>query len=635
MELKEVSSFNLEAVLLTNEYYINASEKEVDYLLSFDIDKLLAGFRDTAGLDMKGASRYDGWEDSLIGGHTLGHYLTACSQAYRSANSSETEKEQLISIIKEIVDGLKECQDAIGTGFIFGAVIKDRNNIELQFDNIEKGKANIHDEAWVPWYTMHKIISGLLSASKVYEEALKVASKLGDWVYKRAISWSLYTREVVLSIEYGGMNDCLYDLYSISKDEKHAKAAHLFDEIPLFEKVLNAKAGDNVLNDHHANTTIPKFMGALNRYIVYRDNDKVDVDIYLEYSKAFWDLVVSNHTYITGGNSEWEHFGEDNLLAVERTNCNNETCNSYNMLILTKKLFMITGDVKYADYYENTYLNSILSSQNPETGMTMYFQPMDSGYFKVFGERYNKFWCCVGSGMENFTKLGESFYYYKDNTLIVNQYISSELTWSGKNVRLIQESEIPETDQSTFLIKTRDGGKVNINIAFRLPDWLSSDGIIKLDGKKCGYIYDEGYGIVKGPFEDGSKIQVQLPMEVRAHSLPDNPNVYGFKYGPVVLSALLGREDMEESTTGMNVTIPLSKRLDKEYTGSSSDKVLVLTDTLDEFIENINAYMVRDKYAEGLVFNLEETKSNLKFTIHYSQYKERYGIYWEFIHDNN
>ena len=177
----------------------------------------------------------------------------------------------------------------------------------------------------------------------------------------------------------------------------------------MFEKVLNAKAGDNVLNDHHANTTIPKFMGALNRYIVYRDNDNVDVDIYLEYSKAFWDLVVSNHTYITGGNSEWEHFGEDNLLAAERTNCNNETCNSYNMLILTKKLFMITGDVKYADYYENTYLNSILSSQNPETGMTMYFQPMDSGYFKVFGERYNKFWCCVGSGMENFTKLGESF----------------------------------------------------------------------------------------------------------------------------------------------------------------------------------------------------------------------------------
>ena len=222
MELKEVSSFNLEAVLLTNEYYINASEKEVDYLLSFDIDKLLAGFRDTAGLDMKGASRYDGWEDSLIGGHTLGHYLTACSQAYRSANSSETEKEQLISIIKEIVDGLKECQDAIGTGFIFGAVIKDRNNIELQFDNIEKGKANIHDEAWVPWYTMHKIISGLLSASKVYEEALKVASKLGDWVYKR-LSLGPYTREVVLSIEYGGMNDCLYDLYSISKDEKHAK----------------------------------------------------------------------------------------------------------------------------------------------------------------------------------------------------------------------------------------------------------------------------------------------------------------------------------------------------------------------------------------------------------------------------
>ena len=635
MKLKEVSSFRLEDVLLTDKYYINASKKEMDYLLSFDIDKLLAGFRDAAGLDMKDASRYDGWEDSLIGGHTLGHYLTACSQAYRCANSSESEKKQLISIIKEIVDGLKECQDAIGTGFIFGAVIQDRDNIELQFDNVENGKANIHDEAWVPWYTMHKIISGLLSASKVYEEAFEVASKLGDWVYKRVSSWSLYTREVVLSIEYGGMNDCLYDMYSISKDERHAKAAHLFDETPLFDKVLNAKAGDNVLNDHHANTTIPKFMGALNRYIVYKDNDEVDVDIYLEYSKAFWDLVINNHTYITGGNSEWEHFGEDNLLAAERTNCNNETCNSYNMLILTKKLFMITGDVKYADYYENAFLNSIISSQNPETGMTMYFQPMASGYFKVFGERYNKFWCCVGSGMENFTKLGESFYFYKENTLIVNQYISSELDWSEQNVKLIQESMIPDRDQSTFRIKTKDGRKANINIAFRLPDWLASAGVIKLDGKEYSYISEGGYGIVEGPFEDGSKIQVQLPMEVKAYSLPDNPNVYGFKYGPVVLSALLGSGDMEESTTGMNVTIPLSKRIDREYTGSASDKILVQTDSLDEFTGNINTYMVRDKDADGLVFDLEGTKSNLKFTIHYSQYKERYGIYWELINDNS
>lgn len=635
MKLKEVSSFRLEDVLLTDKYYINASKKEMDYLLSFDIDKLLAGFRDAAGLDMKDASRYDGWEDSLIGGHTLGHYLTACSQAYRCANSSESEKKQLLSIIKEIVDGLKECQDAIGTGFIFGAVIQGRDNIELQFDNVENGKANIHDEAWVPWYTMHKIISGLLSASKVYEEAFEVASKLGDWVYKRVSSWSLYTREVVLSIEYGGMNDCLYDMYSISKDERHAKAAHLFDETPLFDKVLNAKAGDNVLNDHHANTTIPKFMGALNRYIVFKDNDKVDVDVYLEYSKAFWDLVINNHTYITGGNSEWEHFGEDNVLAAERTNCNNETCNSYNMLILTKKLFMITGDVKYADYYENAFLNSIMSSQNPETGMTMYFQPMASGYFKVFGERYNKFWCCVGSGMENFTKLGESFYFYKENTLIVNQYISSELDWSEQNVKLIQESMIPDRDQSTFRIKTKDGRKANINIAFRLPDWLASAGVIKLDGKEYSYISEGGYGIVEGPFEDGSKIQVQLPMEVKAYSLPDNPNVYGFKYGPVVLSALLGSGDMEESTTGMNVTIPLSKRIDREYTGNASDKILVQTDSLDEFTGNINTYMVRDKDADGLVFDLEGTKSNLKFTIHYSQYKERYGIYWELINDNS
>ena len=476
VNLTGLKSFSLDQVYLEDAYFINALEKEVAYLVSFDTNRLLAGFRETAGTDMRGAIRYEGWENMLIGGHTMGHYMSACMHAYESANVSSENKDKLYQILKDLLDGMDECQKSLKSGFLFGATIVDKDNVEKQFDNVEQGKANIITEAWVPWYTMHKILEGLVSVMEMpetlrsdarrvelREEALIIGTRLGNWVYDRASKWSDETRKTVLSIEYGGMNDVMYDLYLQTGMKTHQTAAHIFDQVSLFEEVLYGKAGENVLNNRHANTTIPKFMGALKRYVVTGE------ELYLEYAKAFWKMVSENHSYITGGNSEWEHFGEDNVLDEERTNCNCETCNAYNMLKMTKLLFSITGDVRYADWYENTFLNSIMSSQNPKTGMTTYFQPMASGYFKVYGEPYNRFWCCTGSGMENFTKLGESFYYAKGDMLVVNQYISSSLEWRAQNVVITQKTDIPKSDVSLIRIENYFEGA----IALRLPEWLA------------------------------------------------------------------------------------------------------------------------------------------------------------------
>lgn len=639
VKLSDLSTFELGDVLLTDDYYVNASEKETQYLLSLDINKLLAGFCETAGIDTKGATRYTGWENSLIGGHTVGHYLTACVQAYQSANTSESEKKKLLANLTTIIDTLMACQDKIGTGFIFGAKVIDKNNIELQFDNIEKNKTNIVNQAWVPWYTMHKLLAGIVSvagltddrAKAVSNDALNVASKLGDWTYQRVNKWSASTRNTVLGIEYGGMNDCLYDLYRLTKKKEYAAAAHIFDQDALFDQVLKAKSGDNVLNNLHANTTIPKFLGAMNRYLIYQDDSTVDADIYLKYAEAFWNLVVNDHTYITGGNSEWEHFGLDNVLNSERTNCNCETCNAYNMLKLTKQLYLLTGEVKYADYYENTFLNSIMSSQNPETGMTTYFQPMATGYFKVFSTDFSKFWCCTGSGMENFSKLGESFYYHKDNILVVDQYISSELNWAEQKVKIVQETQLPDTDNSVFTVDVLDGEKADITIAFRQPDWLAAEATISVDGKQYNYTTKNGYTFVSGPFTDGTKITITLPMKIKAYSLPDKESVYAFKYGPVVLSALLGTEDMTVSTTGVDVTIPVKKLVGTKYTTTGTDSIIVPTKTVKAFIDNINEYMVRDTSASELTFKLKNNNTNLTFVTHYSQYKQRYGLYWNLV----
>ena len=665
MDLTGLQAYTLGEVTLLDEYLVNAYEKEVEYLLKLDTDRLLAGFRDTAGLDMKGAKRYDGWENSLIGGHTLGHYVTACVQAYETANATQEQRAALLEVTAEIAQSLRECQEAIGTGFIFGSTILDRSNIEKQFDNVEKNATNITSQAWVPWYTMHKIFEGLVAMAQMTAQceadaeaveqinstALETASQLADWVYGRTSSWSEGTHKIVLSIEYGGMNDCLYDVYLMTGRSEHLAAAQAFDQDSLFKKVAGAEVGDDVLNDLHANTTIPKFMGALKRYTVTGETE------YLEYAQKFWDLVVADHTYITGGNSEWEHFGKDDVLDAERTNANCETCNSYNMLKLTKLLFEITGDVKYADWYENTFINSILSSQNPETGMTTYFQPMASGYFKVYGEETGKFWCCTGTGMENFTKLGESFYFHKDGMVVVNQYFSSKLT--GSDVAFTQETDIPNQDTARFTFDADYSGK----ICFRLPDWLAGDAVITVDGVPYDYAVTggtaedsaagsgmdgtaedsdlngtaednaarNGYAVVEGSFAAGSTIEITLPMQVVAYGLPDSSQAYAFKYGPVVLSALLGTEDMTTSTTGVDVTIPKTQVLSEEYLSEGSEFVVLDEGlTVEEFMSSINEYMLRDESDDGLSFTLSGVSGSLKYVTHYSQYSERYALYLKF-----
>lgn len=632
MSMRKNKAFSLRNVTMKDSYLINAFEKEVMYLTAFDTDKLLAGFRETAGVDMRGAERYPGWESMLIGGHTLGHFMTACVRCCESANCKESDRQEMLQILKRLAEGLKECQTKANTGFLFGAIIHDKNNVELQFDYVEENKTNIITQAWVPWYTMHKLFEGLVSvvnmdvegelAETIKETTKEVTSRLADWTYGRTSSWDEALHKVVLGIEYGGMNDCLYDVYLITGKEEHLSAAKAFDQVELFEKVIKAGAGDNILNNHHANTTIPKFVGALKRYMVTGEEQ------FFKYAEHFWKLVTENHTYITGGNSEWEHFGEDNILNKERTNCNCETCNVYNMLKMTKLFFMITGDVKYADWYENTFINSILSSQNPQDGMTTYFQPMASGYYKVYGERFNKFWCCTGTGMENFSKLQESFYFEKEDALIVNQYMSSKVIFKG--VEIEQQANVPAKDLVKFIIK----GDLEGKILLRLPYWLADEAEIAVNG--CEYPYTivgaengKGYALIEGPFTAGTQIEVRLPMKVVAYNLPDGQNTYAFKYGPVVLSALLGTKDMIDSTTGVNVTIPSNRIIESKYVPSRKEFVVVAEGTVEEYMANIEKYLVRQ--GEELEFELQGTDATLTYVPHFSQHKERYGIYFEFI----
>lgn len=635
-----ISDYKMSDVEMTNEYLINGESMMAEYLKKFNIDKSTEGFKRTAG-KATGVGTYGGWETSLIAGHAIGHYVSALAQGTEYSKATEVD-EDLLAKSQQIIDALYDAQikedttvngKVVKKGYLFattdpwsgGTVVSG----EGQFDNVENGKTNITKEAWVPWYTMHKILAGLVDTYKFTgnERALEMASELGDWVYNRVGNYSSAMQAKVLNIEYGGMNDCLYELYKLTGKPEHAKAAHMFDEISLFDDLYEHK---DVLANKHANTTIPKVIGGLNRYRTYLETngklsedsqDSHELEYYLTMAENFWDIVVNDHSYITGGNSENEHFRNAHTENAYRNNINCETCNTYNMLKLSRELYKLTGDKKYVDYYESTFLNAIVSSQNPETGMTMYFQPMATGYFKVFSTEFDDFWCCTGSGMESFTKLTDSIYYKKDDKIIVNQYISSVLTDKENNIRLMQNSQLPNGETVSFKVESINGDVQKASIILRVPEWTADVPTVKINGEEVEYIQSGGFIEINREWDLGDTIELTLPMEIRAYSLADSDTVTAFKYGPTVLSVGLGKDDMTEKSHGMAVRVPKTKAEVNEYVIIDSNY-----GTREEWIDNLDKNMVK---TDGkLEFTMQNTDQALVFTPHYKRYDERYGIYW-------
>lgn len=577
-------------VTITDAYMMNAFQKECDYLKSLDADRLLKGFRDVAGIAANDI-RYPGWEETEIQGHTIGHYLTAMAQAY-AYEKDLMFHEKITYVIAE----LEKCQ--MESGYLFAWK-------EEIFDRIEQAKP-----AWVPWYTMHKIMEGLLSCYRLagVKQALEVAKKLGNWIANRALAWDEKMIRTVLSVEYGGMNDCLYELYEDTKDETYERTAHVFDEIPLFEQL---QKGKDVLNGLHANTTIPKILGAANRYRLKKDVP------YRKTAEAFWEMVVKHHTYVTGGNSEWEHFGRPDALNAERTACNCETCNTYNMLKLSKRLFQFTENEMYMDYYEHTLTNAILSSQNPKTGMTMYFQPMATGYFKTYSTPYDKFWCCTGTGMENFTKLCEGIYFQKNTELYIARFVSS--IFESEELGLWMKMELDFTKSDGIKLQIKRTKQAIQSIRMKMPDW-AYDGIYIKRKDVFMHIAKEHKSIYIQDLAQKEDISLSIPMCISYKSLLDDKNTVAFLYGPYVLGANMGTYLMNTTTTGVDVTVAQKEFFVKDY--------LVIDTSVQEWLRHIKDHFVKADHTMEFLLESSKEEEPLIFVPYYQQYEQRYGIYF-------
>lgn len=640
-EVKAEPDSIMGSVTLQDEWLVNAAEKENEYLLSLDSEKFLYEWYKLAGLEPKTDSGYDGWERSSgnnFRGHSFGHYMSATSQAYLSS-SGET-KEKLKTEISEAVNGLTACQSAYAAthpesaGYVspFPEEWLQRvDGVPLAGTKIQSG-----DNLIVPYYNLHKMVAGLLDVAKNVEDqeikstALSVAEGFGEYLYNRLSM--LTDKNQMLRTEYGGMNEALYELYNLTGNDHFKTAAEYFDETALFEQLA---ANKDVLNGKHANTTVPKLTGAVKRYTVLTENEeyynaltqeeKDGLDLYLEAAKNFWDITIDHHTYVTGGNSQSEHFHEADKIGYDATKSEYdasttcETCNTYNMLKLSKALYHVTGDKKYMDYFERTYTNAILPSQNPETGTTMYFQPMAPGYNKVFNRPFDEFWCCTGTGMENFSKLGDNIYQMNADGVSVNMFWASELNRDGIHIK--QAANMPNEDTVTFEVKKAKSGTV---LRLRKPDWLAGEAVIKVNDKKVELQEEKGY--FKVEVKSGDKVSYQMPMEMVAYPMPDKPNLIAFKYGPVVLSAKLTASNMEASNpNGILVRVG---------TFDPNAQTVITTQNMstDEWLKNLSKNMVRVEDGKNgeiqfALKNVDSESEELIYSPHYMRYKERYGIY--------
>jgi DUF1680 family protein len=520
--------FSLRDVRLLEGPFLDMQKRDLDYLLSLDPDRLLHTFRINAGLETT-AAPYGGWEGPKVElrGHSLGHYLTACALAWE-ATGDDRLRSRAVALARELrrVQRALEARGAT-PGYLSAFP-------EELFDRVEARKG-----VWAPYYTLHKILAGLIDVHRTFgdAEALEAAKGMASWVGLRARPLTDGQWQEMLQTEFGGMEEALAELYAITRDPEHLRLARLFDHRVLFDPLAR---GDDPLDGLHANTQIPKAIGA------ERDCALTGTARYCHVAEIFWQRVALARSYAIGGHSEDEHFFPVAHFSRHLGESTAETCNTYNMLKLTRALFLRDGLPARMDFYERALFNHILASNDPATGRVTYFVSMKPGAWRTYSTAEDSFWCCVGTGMENPARFGEALYARAGDTLFVNLFLASELVWSERGLKLRQETRFPEEEETRLTLRLDAPRRLSLRL--RRPAWAGEGFAVSVNGRRLGTTAAPGtYATLEREWRDGDVVEVRLPLRLHAEAMPDDPSVVAFLAGPIVLAADLGDSGLDHA----------------------------------------------------------------------------------------
>ena len=542
-------------VRLTGGPLKHAQDLDADYLLKLEPDRMLYYLRQRAGLEPKAQQGYGGWdgEGRQLTGHIAGHYLSAVSYMW-AATGDPRFKERADYIVKE----LKEIQDKQGDGYI-GALMANAprtpgstnaaatgrpGNRELvdgkkRFNDLAQGVIQSGgfdlNGMWSPWYVQHKLYAGLRDAYRLTgnRTALEVEIKFAEWADGILSKLSDAQIQRMLSTEFGGMNEVMADLYADTGDQRWLKACDYFEHRAIVEPLARH---EDILGGKHGNTQVPKLLGELKRYL-YTGNETNG-----SAAKFFWDQVVFHHSFATGGHGHDEYFGPPDKLNNVVDGRTDESCNVYNMLKMTRLLFALQPDAKYAEFQERALFNHILGSIDPEDGRTCYMVPIGRGVTHEYQDMMHSFTCCVGTGMESHALHADGIYYESGDKLWVNIYTPSTADWKVAGAKLEMQTDFPEGESATLKLTLKSQKK--FTLALRRPSWAGRGFSVNIQGKPVKDLPPPGsYVELNRTWKNGDTVALVLPKTLHEEALPDNPRRVALMWGPLVLAGDLGPEE--------------------------------------------------------------------------------------------
>jgi len=589
--------FAMTEVRLLPGVFQKAQEANRKFLYEQTPDRLLHVFRVNAGIAST-AEPLGGWEkpDCELRGHFVGHYLSACALSYASTGDKELKTRG-----EYLVDELAKCQHRLNGGYLSAFPTE-------YFDRLGARK-----KVWAPFYTVHKIMAGMLDMH-VYcgsAQALTVLNGMADWADKWSGVRSEAQMQMVLDTEYGGIGETLYSMTALSGQEQFAKVGDRFIKKRFFNPLAMRR---DELRGLHVNTHIPQVIAAARRYEISDDQRFRDVAEY------FWRAVVGTRTYATGGTSNNEGWlvGPNQLAAELKLNTEtNECCCSYNMLKLTRKLYEWTGDARLFDYYERALLNHRLGTVN-EDGQTQYYLGVVPGSWRTFGTTYDSFWCCTGTGTEEYAKLNDSIYFHDDDGIYVNLFVASEVSWGERKFRLRQETTFPE--QAGTMLTVDADQPLKLALRVRVPEWVAGGATVKINGKQSDVSAAAGSHLaITRTWTRGDRVEIGLPMELRYESMADDHSLRAILYGPLVLAGKLGKEGLnQEMQLG-----PMGPEM-KKAPAIKIPEFEAGKKRLDEWIKPDDRPMK---------FETSGQKANVSLEPFYKVSGERYSLYWKVVID--
>ncbi|CAJ2513997.1 Uu.00g021160.m01.CDS01 [Anthostomella pinea] len=533
--------FDLSQVQLTDSRWLDNQDRTLAYLKAVDVERLLYNFRSNHNLSTNGASANGGWDDPTFPfrSHVQGHILTAWAQCWVTLQDTECRDRATYFVAELAKCQANDANAGFATGYLSGFP-------ESDFTLLESGTLTNGN---VPYYVIHKTLAGLLDVWRHIGDtnAKDVLLALAGWVNTRTGKLSTSNMQSLMQTEFGGMNDVLAEIYYWTGDSQWLTTAQRFDHAAVFDPLAS---DEDQLNGLHANTQVPKWIGAVHEY------KQTGTTRYLDIAKNAWDITVNDHTYAIGGNSQAEHFHEADIIAGYLTNDTAEACNSYNMLKLTRELWTIDPDASYFDFYERALLNHLLGQQNPSSnhGHITYFTPLDAGGHRGIGPAwgggtwstdYESFWCCQGTGVETNTKLMDSIYAYDESSLYVNLFTPSKLNWIQRSTTVTQTTTYPVGDTTTLTVV----GAGTWDMKIRIPSWTSGAAIAVNGEQRTTTTTPGSYLTLSRTWASGDTVTVALPMTLRLIAANDDQSLAAVAYGPTVLSGNYGNSSLSSAPT--------------------------------------------------------------------------------------